>query len=302
MFEHLFSRAGLSLERLRTLAEVFEAGSIAKAAAADPTRQSLYSRQIKELETFFGRELTRRQGRNLVLTPQGEAAAATARASLMALEDLYQDLASQPLTYVIGGGDALIQWLLLPRLPALWNDLPGIRFAVRNLRGRDVLSGLQDRRIDFGILRRDTLPGNLAHLPLGMLRYALFVPDPLMPETNPSPTAVLRHVPLAALHTDAAIGLDIRQALAGNGNPPEFALVCESFPELLQAVKSGRCAAVLPTLCQAALPDGEFHQFPIPALRRLAGKILLAWNPRVIHARPSADRCQAVLARHLAFK
>ena len=61
MFENLFSEHGLSLERLRTLQLVSEAGSIAAAARGDTTRQSQYSRQLKELEQFFGTTLTRRQ-------------------------------------------------------------------------------------------------------------------------------------------------------------------------------------------------------------------------------------------------
>ena len=57
MFEHLFAERGLSLDRLKTLIEVAKAGSIAAAARGDSARQSLYSRQIKELEEFFGVEL-----------------------------------------------------------------------------------------------------------------------------------------------------------------------------------------------------------------------------------------------------
>ena len=71
MFEHLFSERGLSLDRLKTLIEVARAGSIAGAARGDSARQSLYSRQIKELEEFFGVELTRRRGKVLVLTRPG---------------------------------------------------------------------------------------------------------------------------------------------------------------------------------------------------------------------------------------
>ena len=59
MFEHLFAERGLSLDRLKTLIEVAKAGSIAAAARGDSARQSLYSRQIKELEEFFGVELAR---------------------------------------------------------------------------------------------------------------------------------------------------------------------------------------------------------------------------------------------------
>ena len=54
MFETLFSERGLSLDRLKVLIEVRDAGSIAQAAPADPVRQSQYSRQLRELSEFFG--------------------------------------------------------------------------------------------------------------------------------------------------------------------------------------------------------------------------------------------------------
>ena len=65
MFEELLSRRGLSFDRLRALVEVTQSGSIARAAEGDPNKQSQYSRQLKELEEFFGIELTQREGKNL---------------------------------------------------------------------------------------------------------------------------------------------------------------------------------------------------------------------------------------------
>ncbi len=57
MFESLFSERGLSLDRLKVLIEVRDAGSIAQAAPGDPVRQSQYSRQLRELSEFFGCEV-----------------------------------------------------------------------------------------------------------------------------------------------------------------------------------------------------------------------------------------------------
>lgn len=53
-FEHLFDISGLSIDRLRSFLKVAEAGNLATAAQGDVVRQSQYSRQIKELEGFFG--------------------------------------------------------------------------------------------------------------------------------------------------------------------------------------------------------------------------------------------------------
>ena len=61
VYENLFSKAGLSLERLKTFIEVVEARGFTAAAKGDPTRQSQYSRQVRELEAYFGVELLVRE-------------------------------------------------------------------------------------------------------------------------------------------------------------------------------------------------------------------------------------------------
>ena len=78
-FAQMLSKGGLSLDRLNNFCRIAEAGGITKAAGGDPGKQSLYSRQIKELETFFGTELKVRRGRGIALTEAGnELAAKTA--------------------------------------------------------------------------------------------------------------------------------------------------------------------------------------------------------------------------------
>ena len=65
--------SGFTIERLRTFCRIAAAGSIAQAAKGDSTRQSQFSRQLKELEEFFGTELARRgRGRRAQGRQQGD--------------------------------------------------------------------------------------------------------------------------------------------------------------------------------------------------------------------------------------
>ena len=50
----IFSKSGISLERLQTLRDVVRTGSITRAARDDATRQSLISRQRKSLTKAVG--------------------------------------------------------------------------------------------------------------------------------------------------------------------------------------------------------------------------------------------------------
>jgi len=87
MYQKLLSQSGFSMERLATFCAVADAGSIVSAAKGDLSRQSLMSRQIRELETFFGVDLVRRVGRGLELTDTGRELAAIGRQNFKGLAD-----------------------------------------------------------------------------------------------------------------------------------------------------------------------------------------------------------------------
>jgi DNA-binding transcriptional LysR family regulator len=63
--------AGITIDRLHTLCAVVEAGTIVGAAGPDPNRQSLFSRQLKDLEKALGTSLFDRIGKTLQLNENG---------------------------------------------------------------------------------------------------------------------------------------------------------------------------------------------------------------------------------------
>ena len=65
MNEIVFENKGFSLERLRLLCNVARMGGIRAAVGDDPVRQSLASRQLKELSEYANVELTKRIGRGI---------------------------------------------------------------------------------------------------------------------------------------------------------------------------------------------------------------------------------------------
>src|SRR5580704_17072171 len=134
MFEVLFGERGLSLERLRTLLEVRDAGSITAAAPGDPVRQSQYSRQLRELSEFFGVKVGRRQGKLLKFTAEGSRLAELVHEQLRSLQDFRAECRTDCADYVIGAGDSLLHWLIIPRLGALIGAKLPDRFATVSLR------------------------------------------------------------------------------------------------------------------------------------------------------------------------
>ncbi len=291
MFDKLFSERGLSLERLRVLVEVHDAGSIAQAAPGDPIRQSQYSRQLRELAEFFGCEVARRKGKLLKLTAEGARLAELARAQLRALDDFRAECAAETIDYTIAAGDSIIHWLVIPRLGGLLAAAPGLRFATTNLRTNDIVQQLGDGRVDFGIIRRDALVAGLKHASLGVWHYTLVVPVALAgKKTKLTPAEVLGTLPVAAQTTDGQFAERLRTLGHSLAVEPRHALACQSFPQTLAAVRSGGFAAVLPTLATADLPPKSFIEVGGAPLRGLSRELVLAWNPRVVRVRPAAAK------------
>src|SRR6266436_4703400 len=116
MFSKLFAESGLSLDRLKALLAVAAAGSIVKATAGDPVRQSQYSRQIKELEDFFRIKLVERHGKGIRLTQNGKELARISRFFLLGLSNFQRGCLSEERTYRIGGCATFLRAFVLPTL------------------------------------------------------------------------------------------------------------------------------------------------------------------------------------------
>lgn len=121
-----------SLPPLGTLA-TFEAaarlGGFTLAAAELGVTQAAVSRQIKALEGDLNTPLFQRRHRKVVLTPAGEALARAVGAGLERIAEAVEVLRrpSLPGQVTLGTTLAFTHFWLLPRLPALRAEHPGVR-------------------------------------------------------------------------------------------------------------------------------------------------------------------------------
>jgi DNA-binding transcriptional LysR family regulator len=259
MFRDLLSSSGLSLDRLNSFCAVAEAGGVTKAAGGDPNRQSQFSRQINELEAFFGTELTRRQGTGIVLSAAGVRLAKIAREALSALSDFNRNCKSQPIEVAIGAGDALLQWLLFPQLARLCDEWPAVSFDLQSLRTLEIAERVNDLRLDFGLVRKDAVSPLHHFQSLGVLTYALFVPSRLIKGKQKSNWKdVVRNVPIATIAGHGAFRVSLEKVATDEKLPLKFALSCSSFPQAAKALQSERYAAILPSIASLELASGRF--------------------------------------------
>jgi DNA-binding transcriptional LysR family regulator len=303
MYQSLFDDRGLSLDRLRALLEVRDAGSIAEAAPGDPIRQSQYSRQLRELSEFFGAKLGRRQGKLLKLTDEGARLAELVREQLRSLQDFRAECRADSSDYTIAAGDSLLQWLVIPRLGALVRGKPPVRFVTDSLRTHENIRQLVGGKIDLGIVRRNAVGSGLKAASLGMVSYCLVIPASLLSSRKqPSLQEILSDIPIAVQTTDGEFARRMREIAVSLEVTLRPALACQSFPQAASAVKSGLFASVLPKLALRDFPAKGFVFVDDRVLDRLQREIVLAWNPRITRVRPGATRLLEQMQKHFQLR
>ncbi len=297
MFENLFAQSGLSLERLKTFREIVAAGGITAAAGDDSNRQSQFSRQLKELERYFGVELLKRGRGPAELTDAGQRLYEIIGHTLRALEEFRATCAGQPVEVVVGAGESLIQWLLLPRLAGLTEAHPRLAVSFQNLRTDDILRQLLDGGVDFGVVSRYEPNRLLASAPLGKMEFCLFAPASLLP-TNPKlklKSEVLGTVPLAMLEGSAGTRKAVEQEAHRNGIKLNVRLRFSSYPQLAQAVQNLGVAAIMPKLAVVAFKQSDVRAVPLPFLGALARQVSLVWNRKTAEVRPAIAKYARLL-------
>ncbi len=295
MFAELLSESGLSLERLQSFCLVAQAGGVTKAARGDPTKQSLYSRQVRELEEFFGAELVRRKGRGIVLTEAGERLNVLARECFASLLDFKSAWKGLPVEVVIGAGESVIEWVLLPRLTEVRKRLPNVRFKFLNLATSEVVRRLADGVIDFGLVRRDAIMRPLQCASLGVMGYSLFVPRGLSGVGKGA--KALETVPLATLEGEGSFRRELAAIARKNRLSLKIEIECASFPLVARAVATGSVAAILPGIAAVELERLGAREVRIPVLDGLGRELCLAWSPRVLKIRSALDKVSKVFAQ-----
>lgn len=291
MYKELFAESGLSLDRLRSLCQIAAAGGISKAAADNPVKQSQFSRQVRELESFFKTELTARKGRNMVLTPAGVRLAALSREVFSALNDFKSAQHNRPVDISVGAGESFLQWLLLPKMKKLRAQLPNAVFTLRNRRTEQVVTALQEANLDFGIIRADAVPKGLKGHRLCVVRYHLFVSSHHAVGKKRLNWQQALSLPFVGLEGDGQFMTKLGEIAKREEIAVQTAILCSSLPAMAAAVRELDAVAILPSV--TVFPD--LAQIEAPFLREFDREMRLVWNPRQSQIRPVMERARTAL-------
>jgi DNA-binding transcriptional LysR family regulator len=265
-FESLVAVSGLSLDRLRSFLRVVDAGNLTKAAQGDVTKQSQFSRQIKELEGFFGVALTRRVGRRIEITEEGHRLALIVRRQFRELDDFRETMAGRSVSVRIGTQGSILNWLLGPRLRAITGALGNATIEMEPMRTMDVVRAVADGRIDFGIVREDALPVETKRWELGAVGYAVFAANALW-KGCATAEDVIRRAPVAEPLPGGQFATRWQEWLEKAEIRPRVIARVSSFTDLARVIQAGHAAAVLPELAAVDFDPKKFTQEKIDALK-----------------------------------
>ena len=274
----------MELRHLRYLLAVADLGNFTRAAEALHVSQPTLSQQIKQLEREVGVPLLDRSGRTVRLTDAGEAYAQHGR---LALQDL--DAAERAVHDVhdlsrghlrIAMTPTITAYLIGPLVRQFHAEHPGVTLTVIETTQDLIEADLLADRIDLGI-------AFAGHHAAGVAASALFTETlslvvgaahPLHPRATTFAIADLPTQPLALLSRDFATRNYIDEFFAAQNVTPRIAIEANSISALIEFVRLGTLATVLPdaiTQTQADLhpirPDPQLPSREVVLLHRSAG-------------------------------
>lgn len=285
----LFSKSGLSLDRLKSFCLVAETESFTKAARGDSNRQTQFSRQIKDLEHFFGTDLFQRKGRTVTLSTTGRELYTLVSEYFSALEDFHERCSGELGSYTIGAGESIIQWKLIPRLAEIKDCFQKADVAFKNLRTRTIIEGINKGSIDFGIIRKSALTSGLESAGIGSLNFALFLSKEAAIKTDDE-AALLSQLPLATMEGEGGYQTFIEDLPSKHGIMLRKSVSCSSFPMMAKTLKVLGIAAILPEIAKEELTSNEFEMRKLDSLRKLKRELCICWNKRRAKMSPILEK------------
>jgi DNA-binding transcriptional LysR family regulator len=299
MLPDVVAKNGFSLERLATLCAVIEAGSITAAAGPNTSRQSQFSRQIKELEEALGATLFDRIGKTLRPTPCGVQLARMSKSFFGAVADMAAREAGKPEQLVVGGGEAMLRWVVIPCLAALRDLDPPIHCQVRSLRTEEIVREVELGRIHVGLVRKTAVGAGLAQETIGTLEFALVIPRHLLRTRAADEIFEGRPLAYAELAGDGQLKTLARGLAKEAGIRLNRVLEAETLSLLLAAVEHGDAAAFLPAAGISALPSDRFAIPQVENMERLNREMVLIWLPEAANQDSALKRALRALVRSL---
>ena len=256
-------------------------------------RQSQFSRQVAELERWFGVKLLDRA--TSPSTPTGEACgiARMADGFLRDLEQVREHAQGGRKTVTIGAGERMILGYLIP-----WSarsKTGDCRLVYQNLTSREIQAELVARRVDIGVMRSDRCPPGFECRKLPPMRMACWMPKKTAAAVRKWKD--LSNIPLVVLEGQGRFNSWVGGRAATEGIALDVAIACSTWTQVIDAMNAFGMAGFVPEDLTRQLHAG-FASVALPGLAIYADDYSLVWDKRQTKSRAEL----AELVRRLTRK
>ncbi len=258
--------------RLGILLAIHRDGGVVAAADSLHMTPSAVSQQIHKLEQEVEAPVIDRTPFGSVLTPAGQILADLAELieseSAKAARALAGVAGQVTGSVVIGGFQTVIRNVLLPLLPHLAEELPGVDVSIREVVERQGVRELRSGVIDLLLLEQDF--DQPAATPRGM-RDVPYADEPwllVQPGDEPRPTAIsdLGSTTWLAVDPNAASAQATDRLLAALPDPQVSIHRYADYDVALEMIRAGLGSTVMPSLAVAGADLADVQVTRIPGL------------------------------------
>lgn len=239
----------MTLESLRTLCAVVDAGSFRMAARQLHRSQPAVSQQVKALERSLGRQLIGR--RDCTPTAAGEIVLRRARAVLAAAEALRREIedfgGAVDRTLRIGASDTTTLYFLPPVIREFAASMPSARVVLSHRDSGAIAEAVARNTLDLGFVTLPAGGADLEEIELFRQRLVLVAPaDSPLAARGETALADLAETPCLLLDAATRTGALLRTHFEAAGFRPRVLLDSGSFEVIKRYVGAGAGVGFLP--------------------------------------------------------
>ncbi|MED3727524.1 LysR family transcriptional regulator [Priestia endophytica] len=253
----------MDLRQLRYFTAIAEEKQITRAAKKLHMAQPPLSHQLKLLEQELGVLLLERNGKEMELTEAGKTLYKRGKDLIEKLEEINVEVqeTGEGLRGILAFGTVKTCFSYLSERIRLFREqYPLVTYRVLEGDSYELTKYLQERKIEFAVVRLPVDMENFSFLPLPTENFVAIVPEDLEVHSSISLKEIAK-MPLMLLHRIDGTGLYelVIEAFMKNNLKPNIVCECADAAILLSLVKSGSGITLL--------PESTLSSFPLNGLK-----------------------------------
>lgn len=283
----IFTKNGVSMGRMQSLAKVVREGTITSAARGDSNVQSQISGDIKELEEVLGLDLLDRLKKPYPPTAAALRLADSYERFVREVEDVSTEARGMKRSITVGAGEVVIRELLVPWIKMQRKNTAANPWLMRNLMWRKIQEGLAAELLDVGIADGLESNGNVEVVDLESYGYKLVLPEGETPDK--SSWKRLAETPVVMLDGAGRFRRFLADCEREHGFTLRIGAECTTYPQAVDLAEATGCAVFVPEYWwkrDKRHKDWKARTQTLPGLEKLRRTLKLGWNRKIAERRP----------------